>query len=554
MEKLHILFAAIAILFGSCSNDELAIEQPEQKGSAPQLVATVEQEVITKSGVIENNDYTLGEKFYWSNKDATSVLFKNSSMDEDEYKLAHYEAIVAQGVQNNNCTFDLVDSEIINNGAYTAYGLFPTEAWEDWCYATNFLETYVPTYQIQNEDNSTHLGAYMLMKAQGDVTVDGSNPINLTYKHLASVLRFAVWNNSSNNGLKLTNINVKLSSGKAVFASKANLKDVNATSLTIHSSSKVPELTLQLTGDARNFSTKDGKSQGEGYVAVLPTATDAFGNSDNLIIELSFTDETNNYYTTKTYNIETDLSFLSNGIEQGKSYYFQLKVDNSDLNTITGTSYAVGDYWPTQADPKGIVFWVKPGSFGTQGKVVGLKETYVSQWGDDDDGVGKDEEAEGVIGIRSMTDGATATRNMIIKYKSSETFSTDYPAFYYIYKIVNNGDENGAWYLPARDELKMLYAGYSGKIYEQITNWGDNKDMPGYDSQECKDARSGFNSKLTAKSGMAIGGNTEQGVEWYYLSSSEYSDKLSYLLKFDQGMPHVDRKSYDGNIRWIRNF
>ena len=54
--------------------------------------------------------------------------------------------------------------------------------------------TVLPTYQTQTEANSKHLGAYMLMKAENDVAVDGSSPIHLSYKHLASVIRFAVWN------------------------------------------------------------------------------------------------------------------------------------------------------------------------------------------------------------------------------------------------------------------------------------------------------------------------------------------------------------------------
>lgn len=550
MKKLHILFATIAIMFGSCSNDDIAPEQtqPETKGNAPQLVATVEQsDITTKSGVIENNDYTLGEKFYWSNSDATTVFFRNLSMsDATQYKKAEYEANVAGGVQSNSCMFNVTQAESIDNGAYTAYGLFPTAAWDVRANYSSFLEANVPAYQTQNEANSIHLGGCMLMKAQSNVTVDGSNPINLTYKHLASVLRFAVWNNSGNSNLKLANINVKLNSGKAVFATNAKLADIDATSLSISNYSKVSSLTLELTGDAQNFSTKNEINQCEGYMAVLPTATDAFENSDDLIIELSLTNGINNYLVTKTYDIATTLNFLSNGIEQGKSYYFQLRVDADNLNPIAGTSYAVGDYWPNAANPEGIVFWVKPGSLGTQGKVVGLGETYVSKWGPDND-----EEAGGVTDIRSLTDGATAMKSIIAKYKSSGTFATNYPAFYYIYNTVNSSNENGVWYLPARDELKMLFAGYSGKVYESIVNWTSGS-IPDYDSQECKDARTIFNAKLKVK-GMAIGDSGNSVAEWY-LSSSEISSTRSYSFTFEEGKYSIDQKSFEGNIRWIRNF
>jgi len=551
MKKIYtlLLFAGILLLNG-CSNDDGFAPQPEGKNSAPQLNASMEQTSRTKSGVIEDNDYTLGEKFYWTNEDATTVFFKSSSMSNaQEYKKADYEASVAQGVQSNNCTFDVVQSDVIDNGQYTAYGLYPTSAWDVRADYFSFLTANIPAYQTQTQPNSTHLGAYMLMKAQNNVTVDGSSPINLSYKHLASVLRFAVCNNSGNNNLKLANINVRLSSGKSVFNTNGKLADtfgnpdIDAPSLTTVSGLQVPELSLQLTGDASNFYTKDGKSQCEGYMVVLPTATDAFEDTDNLIIELSFTNGTDNYLVSKTYNIKNDLGFLMGGIEQGKSYYFQLKVDAADLNPITGTTYAVGDYWPSADAAEGIVFWVKPGSLGTQGKIVALNETYVSKWGPD-----KDEEDEGVNGIQSFTDGATATRNMIIKYKSDLNFSTDYPAFYYIYNTVNSDSESGAWHLPARDELKMLYAGYSGKIYESIVGWTSG--MPGYNSPECVAARSAFNTKLTDKGGMVFG----TGDLWFYLSSSEISSNRSFNIYFIEGRYASDEKANDGNIRWIREF
>ena len=551
MKKIHILllFAGILLLNG-CNNDDEFASQPEEKKSVPQLKATVEQTPRTRSGVIEDNDYTLGEKFYWSNEDATTVFFRSSSMvDHQEYKRTDYKANVAQGVQSNSCTFDVVQSDVINNGQYTAYGLYPTSAWELRTDYYDFLTANIPAYQTQTQSNSTHLEAYMLMKAQNDVTVNGNDAINLSYKHLASVLRFAVWNNSGNNNLKLANINVSLSSGEAVFNTNGKLDDIDASSLTMgHPSSKVSRLTLSLTGNARDFSTKDEKSQCESYMTVLPTESDAFDVSDDLIIELSFTDGSDNYIVTKTYRIGTHLGFLSNGIEQGKSYYFQLEVGPLDLlSPITGTSYAVGDYWPDATNPEGVVFWVKPGSLGTQGKVVELNETYVLKWGPNND-----EDAAGVTGIRSSTDGATATKSMITKYKSSGTFATDYPAFYHIYNTVNGSNESGSWYLPARDEMKILFAGYSGKVYESIVDW-TSSNMPGYNSAECIAARLAFNTKLIDKGGDAFGSGSNS-VNWWYLSSSEIVSPSYYSFNFEEGLFNVEQKSYDGNIRWIREF
>jgi len=210
-------------------------------------------------------------------------------------------------------------------------------------------------------------------------------------------------------------------------------------------------------------------------------------------------------------------------------------------------SYALGDYWPDDADPEGVVFWVKPGSEGKQGKVVGLDEAYVAQWGPEND-----EQAVGVEGIRNLTDGATATKNMIAKYNGSPSFREDYPAFFHIYSEVNGGDKNGPWYLPARDELRMLFAGASGKVYEDITDW-TSSNMPGYDSAECTTSREAFNEKLDAKGGAAFGSG-DNGVNWWYISSTEIAEPTYYSFTFEEGLYSADNKNLDGNIRWIREF
>jgi hypothetical protein len=244
---------------------------------------------------------------------------------------------------------------------------------------------------------------------------------------------------------------------------------------------------------------------------------------------------------TYIYKVPASLTVL----ESGKQVTIQLTLKKN--GDVTGAFYAVGDYWPDATNPEGIVFWVEPGSSGTRGKVVGLGETYVPKWG-----VDNDEQAAGITGIRSLTDGATATKNMIAKYKSSGTFTTDYPAFFYIYNTVNSSNGNGVWYLPARDELRMLFAGYNGKVYESIVNWTTG-DMPDYNSAECVAARAAFNAKLTEKGGMAIGSSGNAVSEWY-LSSSEYEVLASYSVTLEKGQYSYDMKNLDGNIRWIREY
>jgi len=547
MKKQYLLLSIAIIFFGSCSNDEGTTTPPGEENATPQLIATVDQsDVTTRSGVVEDNDYTAGEKFYWTNGDATTVFFVDGTMTNPmQYKSAEYSANVASGVKSNSCEFNVTRSGGIANGDYTAYGFFPSSTWKMDNDYSDFLEAHIPTYQQQSDATSTHLGPYMLMKAEKNVTVNSSSPISLSYKHLASVLRFDVWNNSGDANLKLNQINVNLTSNKKVFGTAAKLDNIDDPSLTINSNANVLQLILEMTGAARNFSLKADKQQCQGYMAVLPTATDAFETGDDLYIQLSLTDGINNYTVTKHYNVGGDLDFLENGIMQGKSYYFQIEVNSRNLNQVIGTTYSVGDYWPDATYPEGIVFWVKPGTFGTQGKVVGFGETTASKWG-----LNNDEKAGGVIDIRNLISGAVATRSLTYKYYVDLTaFEANYPAFHYIYSTVNGNNIDGGWYLPARDELRMLFAGCSGKVYEGIVNWtGSN--MPGYDSPECEAARLAFNDKLTAKGGAVFGSSGE----WWYLSSSEIADVTYYIVNLETGTYSSDSKNKSGGVRWIRNF
>lgn len=541
-----ISIIGIAMLAIACSQDDIPINPSERENSAPQMTASVAQEPTTRSGVIEENDYRTGEKFYWTNGDATTVFFKNAGMTTpQQYKRADYAANVAEGVKSNKSAFNITQSEVIENGAYTAYGFFPTAAWRLNTRSGDFLSASVPTYQIQDKPNSTHLGAYMLMKAKGEVAVDGVNPISLTYKQLASVLRIVIRNKTSNSNLRLTNINVGLQSLKSIFCSQTIPQQyISDLSLVTDKSSQTPQLTLQLTGDAQLFAPKNGMNLCEGYMAVLPVEPSAFqADVEQLAIQLSFTDATKKYQMTMNMPVTP---FLTGGIEAGKSYYISMAIKDSELKEINAPAYAVGDYWPDATNPQGVVFWVKPGSHGAVGKVVGLKETYVAKWG-----VAKDEQTFGVTGIRSTTDGNTATRSMINTHGWQDDFATSYPAFHYIHKVVNESNYYGKWFLPARDELKMLYAGCSGKVYEQITGWGAGV-MPDYSSAACVAARTAFNAKLTAKGGMAFG--SSNAVNWWYLSSTEFSPTQSYSFNMSEGKYSIDNKNAEGNIRWIQNF
>lgn len=341
-------------------------------------------------------------------------------------------------------------------------------------------------------------------------------------------------NKGENVGLSFTHAMHRLNVGLDGTADMGNILDAEIRLLNMKTTAKVDLTTGTVDATGATGTGNYSMQKGTGLWYVAPQNLTAGG--DWIEVQLGG--------KTYIYKVPANLTVL----ESGKQVTIQLTLKKN--GDVTGASYAVGDYWPDATNPEGIVFWVEPGSSGAHGKVVGLGETYVANWGPE-----KDEEAAGVTGIRSLTDGTTATRSMIAAYKDSPAFATDYPAFHYVYHTVNGGNENGVWYLPACDELKMLLAGYSGKVYESITGWlGATYAMPGYESEECIAARAAFNVKLAAKGGMPIGGSGNGVISLWYLSSSEVTEKYYYSLGVGGGYFSYDIKAYDGNIRWIREY
>ena len=235
-------------------------------------------------------------------------------------------------------------------------------------------------------------------------------------------------------------------------------------------------------------------------------------------------------------------------LEGGKAHTYNITVNRTgitvsvgDIDDWTGTGdptieggagiWKVGDYYPDpnadlnnpteKAKIKGVVFWVDP-SDSRHGKVVGLQENSYVTWSVSS-------------GITPATDMANGRANMRTLYDLNANFS-DYPAFAWVHSL-NDANEDygdagatGVWYLPGKNELKALYAGYSGKVYETINGWGDYVYMPGYDDLLAQDARSVFNARLTAAGGTVLSNN------WYW-SSSDHNLEFAWSVDFGEGGP-----------------
>lgn len=165
--------------------------------------------------------------------------------------------------------------------------------------------------------------------------------------------------------------------------------------------------------------------------------------------------------------------------------------------------YSIGDYWPTDENPEGIVFSVSDG--GLHGKIISLKEQKV-QWGPE-----KSEKGADIAYMREEPeDGRLVTQQMIEHYKDNADFATVYPGFEWIYNTMNEGDIEGPWYVPSRPEIGEFAAAISGFDWSDIKaqGWKGTQDktsdgtsflMPGWFDSSASSARKAFKAKMEAK-------------------------------------------------------
>lgn len=211
--------------------------------------------------------------------------------------------------------------------------------------------------------------------------------------------------------------------------------------------------------------------------------------------------------------------------------------------------YKVGDYYPDETNPIGVVFEVSNG--GKSGKLVSLTYEFQQRWG------GIQNESENGLPAAADTDnGDITTRDIINGRKNWGNFASDYVIFEWMYNTVNGGDIDGKWYLPAKNELKSLYAGTSGLTYADIKDtWLDNQPMPDFNSESCTNARNAFNTKLTDAGGIVL-----HQWAWYWTSTevvtgSDVPNKTAWSVQFDTGVMQSIKIKWDwGRARPIMKF
>ena len=202
--------------------------------------------------------------------------------------------------------------------------------------------------------------------------------------------------------------------------------------------------------------------------------------------------------------------------------------------------YAVGDAYPYLGLAEGVVYEISNG--GVNGKIVSLDRGENMQWG------------SGIVsGIADIDNGRVNLKTC----QDINTNFSNYPSFAWVHAKNNTGTTyqagiSGVWYLPSKNELKVLYANMSGKKYEDISGWGDLSPMPESNTQACKDARTSFNAKIVDVGGDVLYNGTDALWLW---SSSEHDKDASWCLSFDNnGTPFYPPKSNSFYVRAIMTF
>lgn len=198
--------------------------------------------------------------------------------------------------------------------------------------------------------------------------------------------------------------------------------------------------------------------------------------------------------------------------------------DKGDVDpTPPPTGYAIGDFYPDDTNPIGMVFWLDntDASYkiygdklrSKKGKIVSLDEgtqiIYMREGGLD--GLTHIADSNWNL-VNDTNDGETATD---IEYSNYYDYLNHYETdiFYWVYATKNEHAPGVAgegsnlpkgWYLPAIDELRQLAAGMSGlNVVSTIKNTGKeillwSAAMPNYANYSA--ARDQFNTKLQSNS------------------------------------------------------
>lgn len=276
--------------------------------------ATIGTRAITpRTSVIPGDDV---EKFIWVTGDAIAITLENTNHIGI---YSGFNTFVSSNIQGNTATFsgsaEMTDWSPYFGQSVNVYAFYPASAVN--AETTENIAYTIPTTQMQENNDYTHLGANDLMWAQVqafELTVKRSDVYlpSLSFKHLVSLLRFRVKNgNSSHLAIK----KVEMRASEQVFANGAT--EVNITEST-------PELAVvqtdvsTLTLTVADATPMPQNSEWNGYMTVIPV------NLSGVLLDFAVTIEDENRIE-KTFLTKQGLD-IQQPLKPGFRYLFNLTV------------------------------------------------------------------------------------------------------------------------------------------------------------------------------------------------------------------------------------
>ncbi|MDL2299633.1 leucine-rich repeat domain-containing protein [Bacteroides sp. OttesenSCG-928-E20] len=337
-KQYTLIFATALLMLGACSDkeDEATPNFGKNQVPAPHFTADMAGANDTRALVEDNDKYaTDGELFRWNEGDQVLVRFipENGVMYSHSYKVATVNA-----EHPNRCTFVPSDeSATLPAGTYTVTGFSSYGAWTGMSSGA-----FIPPPPQNGNKKSDHLHYSQLMMSEPitEVTItDAPGNFNLSFKHLASVMRFVVIDDIDlEEGITVESIT--LSSDKELFDTGFTYRnDI------LESTGTTNSLTLNVTNGT--FDAKDNSFHG--FIAM--SANKEGINPEKLQVAITLS---NGSIFTATVQNTGGIIGLTNGFVNGQSYSFTMKLSNLEETTtvlkttatgqISNGTYSIDDY------------------------------------------------------------------------------------------------------------------------------------------------------------------------------------------------------------------
>jgi hypothetical protein len=291
---------------------------------APSINATIAVESQLRAGVDHTNeDYkSIGELFFWEDNDAMKAHFTKDNTTPLTY--------TASGSNGVNTTFTTTET-LSETGAHDVLAFYPA----------SFADGKQLDLRNVTQDGNNpvaHLSNFLVKRAEGSYdTEEAEVELNLEFKHLTSLFRFAIWNNTDNSSLQVAKITISATNnvdGDNLFVTNAVWNEGTKSFTTGNVAKK---MVLNVTNG--NFaSAEGGKDIFYGFMPIIPVNLAASGQLRALSILVEFNDGST--------RAETKNVSLINSFDAGKSYFFQIEVNDENHLTINRSAWtATTDLW-----------------------------------------------------------------------------------------------------------------------------------------------------------------------------------------------------------------